>query len=320
MTGPSLRPKPFIISPSAPHKHTHTLVLLHGTSQTGRDFAESFMLPFSSPSLNDSSHTSGSNQSQAMKSLKEHFPGCKFIFPTGSPRKTTVFGGNITNAWFDITDFGDRTKGEMKMREGMRENTRYLSRMIEHEVEELYGKRVDTEEQTSFDTEDDETNGRVMLVGFSQGSAMGMMLLLGGELEALGILHGFGGFVGLSGWLAFRRQIDELISNSTLASGTADESLNAREKTITYVRNLLELDPPGKQWTVSANGLDKPIFLGQGELDQKVKFEWARQMRDVLAKLDMNLSFNSYAGLGHWWNDEEMSDVVSFLKTTWGTN
>jgi len=318
MSDTSFYPEPFIIPPTAPHKQT--LILLHGTSQTGPTFAESFMLPFSSQKPNNSSPTNGSDHIHEVQktTLAEYFPCCKFVFPTGARRKTTVFGGKETNAWFDVTDFGDRTKGEMEMREGMRESSIYLSQLIKSEIRALYeGRAMEEAQKNDVETGGHEMKGRVMLAGFSQGCAMGMMLLLGGELERLGVLGGFGGFVGLSGWLGFRRQINETISDSPSISEAVGDLVAKRKVTSAYLRKLLELDPPGEVWNLSTKGLNKPIFLGHGESDLKMKFEWGGQMRDTLVNLGMNVNFHSYEGLAHWWNDNEMSDVVKFLEKNW---
>jgi predicted esterase len=48
-----------------------------------------------------------------------------------------------------------------------------------------------------------------------------------------------------------------------------------------------------------------------------MKYEWGGQMRDTLVNLGMNVDFHSYEGLAHWWNDNEMSDVVKFLEKNW---
>lgn len=312
----SVQPEPFVIHPTAPH--THTLILLHGTQQTGPSFAEEFRASFSlcQPRQSDSSQADPSDQTQAAKqtTLEKCFPGCKFVFLTGATRKITLFPGKELNSWFDITDFGDRTLGEDKMKEGMHQNILYISSMIKAEVELLYG-------ETGNRTEGPGSAGKVMLAGLSQGCAMGILLLLSGQIEASGILHGFGGFIGLSGWLGFRRQINERISEISDASEpTADDILARREGATSYLRDLLYLDSPGEKWTVSTKGLDKPVFLGHGEADMKAKYVWAKEMRDVLQRLNLNLSFNSYAGVGHTWNDQEMNDIVNFMEKTWGVS
>jgi predicted esterase len=99
----------------------------------------------------------------------------------------------------------------MEMREGLRQSSIYLANLIEDEIRLLY-RDVKNEDGTGIDLRIDQQRekGQVMPVGFSQGSTMGTMLLLSGELECLGAMYHFGGFVGLNGWLGFRRQIEEL--------------------------------------------------------------------------------------------------------------
>jgi hypothetical protein len=90
-------PQPFIIPPKSA-THTTSLILLHGTSTNGESFGSPLLEPFLSPS-------SGTNVS-----LADLLPHAKFVFPSGKQRRTTVLGGQISNAWFDIWDFTDRTK------------------------------------------------------------------------------------------------------------------------------------------------------------------------------------------------------------------
>ncbi|KAI9052823.1 hypothetical protein LZ554_003096 [Drepanopeziza brunnea f. sp. 'monogermtubi'] len=238
--------------------------------------------------------------------LPVYFPHCRFVFPTGAPRETTVFGGKKTNAWFDIADFSDRTKGEVEMIKGMRDSTLYLSRLIKDEIELLY------------DGEERRTKGKVMLLGFSQGSAMGMMLLLGGELQRMGVSHGFGGFVGLSGWLPFRRQIQDAILDGFPKTSTAEDSgATHGESAMIFVRKLLGLDLAGQEWRPTPKAFDVPILLAHGELDRKVRLEWGTQLRDVLQTLGNNVSLKTYHELAHWWSEDEMRDVAEFLDKRW---
>jgi hypothetical protein len=89
--------KPFIVPPKS-LPHTTSLILLHGTSTSGESFGSVLLEGFLSPS-------SGANVT-----LADLLPHAKFVFPSGRQRRTTVLGGNISNAWFDIWDFADRTK------------------------------------------------------------------------------------------------------------------------------------------------------------------------------------------------------------------
>lgn len=270
---------------------------------TGPIFASSFLsTEFPTPKRTKPAH----DEAAIKTTFPEYFPDCKFVFPTGAARKTTVFGGRETHAWFDISDFSDRTKGEPEMIDGLRESSIYLSLLIKKEIELLYESRAENGHE-----------GKVCLVGFSQGSAMGSMLLLGAELERLGVSYGFGGFVGLSGWLPFRRQIEEAIvgglEDESMAEGVAARRRNA----MLYVRRLLGLDAMGRDWDADSKALHVPVFLGHGELDRKVNLEWGLQLRDVLQKLGVEVSFKSYPGLAHGWIEEEMMEAMEFLKNKW---
>ncbi|CZT51559.1 related to phospholipase/esterase [Rhynchosporium secalis] len=302
-TGIATHPEPYVRLPTA--IHTTTLIILHGTSQTGPQLAGLFL-----PSKFSLPHTVPANVLTAQVTdnkftLPECFPGCKFVFPTGAPRKTTVFGGQETHAWFDITDFGDRTKGETQMIDGMRESSLYIAELVRNETELLDGKG----------------DGKVVLAGFSQGSAVGLMLLLTGELHRSGFQPGFGGFIGLSGWLPFRRQIEDIIPVNTsryICGGIAAGDIDTKRVAATaYIRRLLELDVTNDEWRPSAHYLDAPIFLGHGEMDIKVQFQWGVEMKEVLKKLDIDASFNSYPRLHHWIDEQEMEDVAGFLGTVW---
>lgn len=94
---PSSHPQPFIIPPKS-KTHTTSLILLHGTSTHGESFCSTLLAPFVSPS-------SGKNVT-----LGDLLPQTKFVFPSGRERRTTVLGGQLSNAWFDVWDFTDRTK------------------------------------------------------------------------------------------------------------------------------------------------------------------------------------------------------------------
>jgi predicted esterase len=116
------------------------------------------------------------------------------------------------------------------------------------------------------------------------------------------VLERVGGLVGMSGWLPFRRQIEE-------AAGGKMEV--ARR----FVRELLSLE----EVEVGVGGeLKTPMMLCHGEEDKKVKLEWGIEMRDLMLDLGMDVSFKSYPGLEHWYSGDEMRDIVLFLRGIWG--
>jgi predicted esterase len=295
-------PAPFIHHPTPPFTHKTTLILLHGTSQTGPELA-STLLSFPIPSLSTTTPHVTQNKHQA-HSLPSLLPNTKFLFPTGALKPTTVFNGKQTHAWFDIHAFSDRTLGESDQVPGLRESVVYLSDLVKREVEELVKEGYEREE----------AGKRVVIAGFSAGCAVGVILGLSGEAERVLGERGIGGFVGMSGWLPFRRQIQGVLER--VEGGYGEERKRA---VVGYLRGLLELDEgrEGKEGVVFRDRLEKQMLLCHGEKDQKAKYQWGGEMKDVLVSSGINVSFKSYSDLEHWFNEDEMRDVVGFLESRW---
>ncbi|TGO54618.1 hypothetical protein BCON_0104g00150 [Botryotinia convoluta] len=264
-----IRPTPFIVESPKPNKNT--LVLLHGTSSWGVPFAQELM---------------------ALVHFDVLLPYTKLTFPSGILRKTTVFGGNLTNAWFDIADFSDRTIGEEQQKEGLRESVEYLGKLIKDVV----------------DNESHYEDRKVFVGGLSQGCAMSVILLLSGELDRLEVLQKIGGFVGFSGWLPFAKQIAEV-----LAAGK-----DWRQRRIlvqSWLRRELSLPSlrPRDDMMVSSEG-DMRILLAHGTNDTKVKLEWGEDMRRVLESVGYSVEWKLYEGLGHVIIPEELAYMASFIR------
>lgn len=261
-------PEPYVHHPEGQHKST--LILLHGTSSTGPEFAQDFLnYSFAYP------HSPTQNWT-----FPQLFPDTRFVFPTGSEKKLTVLGGVLKHAWFDIHSFADRTIGEEDQIRDMKESANYLSSLVRSENALL-------------------SSGKVVLLGFSQGSAMGVVMLLAGLLDI-----GIEAFIGLSGWLPFRAQIEDALSKGSRSSAQQ------------YIRSLLQLHP------LPSSPHAPRIWLGHGALDTKVKLEWAEQMSEILPRamgegMSIELEKNVYQGLAHWWNEEEMAGIVEFLGRVW---
>ncbi|MCJ1281517.1 hypothetical protein MMC26_000837 [Xylographa opegraphella] len=167
-------PKPLVILPSK--IHTHTIILLHGLSTDGLSFGTELL----QTAINSQGHP-----------LPQAFPHAKLLFPSGFPRKCTAFAGKTMNAWFDVSSIADRTLGEDEQAEGLRESTIYLCKLIREETAAL--------ESLGYGSD------HLAVWGFSQGCAMGAWVLLNGCPR-------LGAFVGMSGWLPFRRQVDEAMA------------------------------------------------------------------------------------------------------------
>lgn len=280
----SSHPAPHIRLPSS-GKHTHTLILLHGTSTSGPELADSLL---------------------SETELTSIFPSTKFIFPTASLKTCSVFRSPenpnpLKNCWFDIHDFSDRTKGESDAGtlEGMRGSLLYLASIVRGEIEDL--DKVYGDGQGAL---------RVGILGFSQGSAIAMTLMISGVLEDAGIKAKLGGVVGLSGWLPYRRQIDSVVDGGD----DGDRNLLRGRRRLREILGLSDTEDRSGRSDLSRT----PIFMGHGEDDQKVKLEWSKQMRHTLVSLDFNVEFKTYKSLAHWYKvPDEIDDLSAFLKEQW---
>ena len=114
----------------------------------------------------------------------------RYVFPHAPQRPVTINGGYVMRAWYDIL-VTDLVKREDEA--GLRESRQQIAELIDRERE----RGVAAE--------------RIVLVGFSQGSAMALM-------TALRYPHRLGGVVGLSGYLP-------LAATTTAERSTANADL-----------------------------------------------------------------------------------------------
>ena len=142
----------------------------------------------------------------------------------------------------------------------------------------------------------------LVLGGFSQGCAMGMWVLFRGGVK-------LGAFVGMSGWMPFRRQIAEVVEGSNECAGR-------RLRALEYMNATAPISNGAGIFTVQVlEGFETPVFLGHGMLDAKVRTEWGEQMRELLGILEMNVRWKGYDGLEHWYMvPNEIDDIEDFLR------
>ncbi|KAG9233634.1 Alpha/Beta hydrolase protein [Amylocarpus encephaloides] len=267
-------PAPHVVPPLS-GTHKHTIILLHGTSTSGPEFAQTllsfpFPLPAPAGTVDEDDH-----RSIPTTTIQRECPDIKFVLPTGRPRPTSVFGGRTTNAWFDIYTFSDRTIDESSQIPGIRDSTRYLVGLVAREAREL---------------EDLGPGGKLVIGGFSQGAAMSAVLSVSGILEREGLSGKIAGLALLSGWLPFRRQIISSLSSSASPSSSSRQRTAA--KALTRILGLGDQE--------SSDVMDTPIFLAHGGGDVKVKFQWGQEMRDGLAELGLDVR----AEEGEGWGEE----------------
>ena len=145
--------------------------------------------------------------------------------------------------------------------------------------------------------------------------------MLSGELDrllGLGEGEGIGAFVGMSGWLPFWREIEHSLE---------DAKKRKNDVVKRYVRGLLQLDAPdgeggGEKCNESGSkvetvSLSTPMLLCHGRQDEKLKLRLGDDMFSTFRKVGMDVEFKTYEGLEHWYNGQEMRDIVQFLYRLW---
>ncbi|KAK2745909.1 hypothetical protein FQN57_003522 [Myotisia sp. PD_48] len=293
--------EPLVIPPVLSAEHTHTFILLHGRGSNAERFGMEFL---------------------EVANLSARLPTVKFIFPTASKRRSTVLKRIPINQWFDnysLEDPGERSELQI---DGLCQTGTFLRAMIEREAKEFVGHR-------------DDGYKRIILGGLSQGCAAGVFSFLAGglgedysnETECCE-RRLLGGFVGMSGWLPFNRQLDDIFQSpdedafDPFAQSTTpgpddgadnDAGESAELQAINHIRDILDLPMLPALATYS---FQIPVFLGHGSADEKVSVNLGQSMVDFLHKrLDMDVTWKVYEGFGHWYKvPDEIDDIVHFLK------
>src|SRR4051812_13498540 len=160
-------PPSHIVEPQLGYPHTHTIILLHGRSSTAKEFASDiFALKASNPD----------------KSLLTSFPTVRWVFPDAGQRWCTPFKA-LRSAWCDTFSLDDLSERQDLQVAGLRDGVWRVKSLVEEEVNRLGGD-----------------SKKVLLGGFSQGSATALWSLFSGAAAIQGDL---GAFVGLSAWMPF---------------------------------------------------------------------------------------------------------------------
>lgn len=142
-----------------------------------------------------------------------------------------------------------------------------------------------------------------------------------------------GGFVGMSGWLPFRRDIDEIINSGRTPDGNNDGdddddedpiSFDASEEeeidpifaAINFARDLLSMEALDASISkATQTSLTTPVFLGHGEDDEKIKVTLGQEAAQTLSSLGIQTIWKSYPGMGHRYKiPDEIDDILDFLQ------
>ncbi|KAF2171804.1 hypothetical protein M409DRAFT_50444 [Zasmidium cellare ATCC 36951] len=292
-------PDPFVIAASAEHKQT--MILLHGRGSDGEKFGlELLKGPISR--VGSGGHS--------FSTVQTTFPHMKFIFPTAKKRRARWYNRAVINQWFDGVPIDKQDHHNMSREqeewqlEGLRESTQFLDAMVEDEVKLVGSKNV-------------------IIGGLSQGCAASLHLLLsyeGGSGDQ-GSRKPLGGFVGMSGWLPFAKDV-RLILNPEDSSDDDDDPFGASgsrsdASTAVQVCNFIRdnMDLPALPDEHQPLFLATPVFLGHGIHDSKVKVAKGQQVAEILKTIGVpNVTWKEYDE-GHWYKvPEELDDIVDSLQ------
>ncbi|KAF2471665.1 alpha/beta-hydrolase [Lindgomyces ingoldianus] len=305
----SAYPQPITILPKQTHKST--MIILHGRGSTASKFAS----PFLSHPVTPLPNTPFPSPSQPFQS---HFPHTKFIFPTASLRRAVVYKRSLTHQWFDMWEIATHSP---EYREGLsvlglRESAGYLQGLLEEAVREVGG-------------------GNVVLVGLSQGCAVGLVTLMLWDREAKAErrTEGIAGFAGMCGWLPFRKgMLQALDDDEEGKEDTGDDFLFERsedegkekksnlERVVEWLREELEMNAPVSRYGEEITVKNIPVFMGHGTEDEKVQCDLGKKATEFLKKVGVNVSWKQYSELGHWYSADMLRDLVEFVKGLDGWN
>lgn len=255
-------------------QHTHTAIMLHGRGSNGPEFAEELF----------------STLAPGQKNFAQRFPSWRWVFPSSQELWSTAYEERRP-AWFEAHSLDDLTARQDLQTEGIRQSVSYLHGIIDQETERLRGKAE-----------------KLVLLGLSQGSAIGIWTLLCYEKPGRSRL---GAFVGISTWLPFAADIAEVLGQNKIQEGHGSNEF-VESMTVTLQHSL-----------TSSNGntpfLSTPIFLGHGTDDAIIDVELGRQVRDVLTQIGLKVEWKEYLGAdleGHWLKaPEEVDDIAGFLTS-----
>lgn len=306
ITMPSSKPypSPLPIPPLNNDQHTHTIILLHGRGSNSERFGHILL---------------------ETTALARRLPTVKFVFPTARKRRSTVLKRIPIHQWFDNYSLEDpNTRTELQV-EGLEETSCFLRGLVDEEA------RLLREGNANDASAVGDGYGRVVIGGLSQGCAASVFCLLGGfsslSKEEDGDDGGtrqspLGGFIGMSGWLPFEREIAGLLNGESedddddpFSHNDEDDDVPAHIEALNHVRDIFDLAPlqsPGP----AVSHLKTPVFLGHGAADPKVSVDLGRRMASILSGgLGMDVTWKAYEDFGHWYKvPDEIDDVVRFLK------
>ncbi|KAK3344224.1 Alpha/Beta hydrolase protein [Lasiosphaeria hispida] len=166
----------YVAGPAAGHRHTHTVILLHGRDSEAEEFALEFF----------QCETNTVVGPETDRTLPVLFPTVRWVFPRAKPLRSERFNIDMSQ-WFDMWSVEDPQERSELQVPGLKSSIDLVAQVIEDE--ELLVER-----------------DRIVLGGISQGFATSLAVLFA---------DGSGNFAGLCGfcsWLPFADRAASAIS------------------------------------------------------------------------------------------------------------
>jgi predicted esterase len=311
--------------------HLNTLILLHGRGLSAHTFGPDFIsapFPFPTPSPNPTHHdntasqTPSPSETQSLTTLRALHPHTKILLPLAPRHRATIYARSIIHQWFDswhLSPLLPTNTEEWRATPGLHDTVAHLHCLIREEAALVGGPQ------------------NIVLGGLSQGCAASLVALLLWEGEALG------GFLGMCGWLVFEGDVRGVVldggdgkdgeggddDDDPFERGEEEEDVFERGddegeeavvvevQVVSVLRERLEMD--GERPKVRPRAFDTPVFLGHGDLDDKVPVSRGKGAADCLKAAGLDAEWRVYHGLGHWYSADMLTDMASFLthRASW---
>ncbi|KAI5866055.1 lysophospholipase II [Durotheca rogersii] len=248
---------PYRVEPK--NAHRYTVILLHGRDSDSREFADEFF-------ESEASELAGKPRTRL-----DLFSDTRWVFPSAPTLHSERFGTEISQ-WFDMWSVENPAERPELQRPGLSQSIEQILAVVEEEEKVL-------------------PRGQIFLGGISQGFATAAAACFA-EMRG-----GFGGLIGLCGWLPLAPQAREC------------EGEDGLEKLQAIFGN-------GQATEVDADSVRKmPIFLGHSADDGVVPIENGRELRDIVSSHGLQVEWREYEDGGHWVNEPQgVDDIAGFLR------
>lgn len=248
----------YVVDPSS--EHTHTIVFLHGRDSNASEFASELF----------------ESQASDGRTLREIFPGFKWVFPNSGLRPSNQFDCDMSQ-WFDMWSVQNPEEQSGLQTAGLRESIDRILDLIKQEASELPTERI-------------------FLAGISQGCAVAIHALLCSNAR-------LAGFLGFCSWLPFAAQVEEI----NASGDSPDERLGKVRELVRPLQSYVSSTHPN-------NMLNTPVFLAHCEDDAVVPISNGESLKSSLSQIGLSVEWHQYQDGGHWLNEPRgINDIVAFV-------